>query len=70
MRKFLYGKWFFFFLALVCLLDLITDLINHGEWSSLDVTAIVLDSIALGLTSWMFGDLHRRRPKHGRGPRG
>jgi hypothetical protein len=70
MRKFLYSKWFFGFLALVCILDLVADI---GEsawgWSSLNMAAVGLDAIAVGLTLWMFIDLSLRAPKHGRNSR-
>ena len=71
MRRFLYSKWFFGFLALVCLLDMIGDI---GEefwgWGGLNAANILLDIFAVGMSLWMFIDLHVRAPKHGRDPRG
>ena len=66
MRRFLYSKWFFLLLATVCIVDFIAD---AGEFvwgrTPLNLIAITLDAVAAGLASWMFADLHRRRPKDG-----
>ncbi len=66
MRKFLYSRWFFFALAVVCAVDLIADL---GEsvwgWSDLNLIAVAMDVIAAALALWIFVDLQRRRPKYG-----
>jgi hypothetical protein len=68
MKRFLYSKWFFLMLAAVCVLDMVAD---WGErvwgWRALHLTAVALDAVAAGLALWMFGDLHKRRPrrKHG-----
>jgi hypothetical protein len=71
MREFLYSKWFFGFLALVCLLDLLADLLALLDgWEALNYIAIPLDVIAVCLTSWMFIDLRRRHPKYGSNPPG
>jgi hypothetical protein len=61
MRKFLYSKWFFAFLALVCILDLISDAAADflGLGRLHDVT-IVLEIVSVYLTIAMFVDLHRR----------
>ena len=70
MRQFLYNKWFFGFLALVCILDLAADVLEHvWGWTSLNFLAIALDCIAVFMTLWMFVDLHGRRPKNGDYPR-
>ena len=66
MRRFLYSKWFFGFLAVVCILNLLADFLEHVRgWTSLNILAIVMDCIAVIMTLWMFADLHGRRPKHG-----
>ena len=66
MRRFLYGKWFFFLLAVVCLLDLVVDWSSHvWGWTDLDLLVIPLDAVAASLALWMFVDLHKRRPKNG-----
>lgn len=66
MRKLLYSRWFFFFLAVVCVIDLGADV---GEvvwgWSALNFVSIAMDVIAAGLALWIFIDLQSRRPKHG-----
>jgi hypothetical protein len=66
MRKFLYSRWFFLALAVVCVVNLVADL---GEavwgWSELNVVSIAMDMIAAGLALWTFVDLQRRKPKHG-----
>lgn len=70
MRSWLYSKWFFAFLALVCFLDLIADLAERKwNWNTLNNIAIGLDILACVLTGWMFLDLHRKRPKGGANPR-
>jgi len=66
MRKFLYSRWFFLFLAVVCLLDLaadVTELVLGN--TDLNYVAIGLDCIAVALASWVFLDLQSRGPKHG-----
>jgi hypothetical protein len=69
MRRFLYSRWFFLFLAIVCIVDVIADL---GEWfwgrDVLNALAIAMDVIAAGLACWIFLDLQSRRPKHGDRP--
>ena len=65
-RNFLYGKWFFLFLAVVILVDLAADV---GEEffgpTGLNELSIALDIVAAGLVIWIFADLHSRRPKSG-----
>ena len=71
MRKFLYSKWFFGFLALVCILDLISDAAaDFWEWSALHEVTIGLEVISVYLAVTMFVDLHRRMKGDGRNPRG
>jgi hypothetical protein len=66
MRRFLFSKWFFGFLALVCSLDLIADVSEEmWGWHGLNHVAILLDVIAVFLTIAMFVDLHRKRPDDG-----
>jgi hypothetical protein len=71
MRKFLYSKWFFGFLAFVCILDLISDAsADLFGWGALRKVTIGLEIIAVYLTVTMFIDLHRRMKVNGRDPRG
>jgi hypothetical protein len=61
MRRFLYSKWFFGFLAIVCILDLISDFAaDVFGWGALRWVTIVLEIIAACLAVAMFIDLHRR----------
>jgi hypothetical protein len=66
LHGFLYSRWFFLFLAIVCVLDLVADV---GEtiwgWSALNYVSIALDAIIVGMALWIFTDLQRRRPKNG-----
>lgn len=65
-RGFLYSKWFFLFLAVIVVIDLLADI---GEevwgWTGLNELAIVMDIVAAILALWIFADLHHRRPKNG-----
>jgi hypothetical protein len=71
MRKFLYSKWFFGFLALVCTLDLISDAAaEFWGWGALHGVTIGLEFISVYLTVVMFVDLHRRMKVDGRDSRG
>jgi hypothetical protein len=71
MRRFLYSKWFFGFLAFVCALDLISDAAaDFLGWNKLHEVTIALELIAVYLTVTMFVDLHRRMKVNGRSPRG
>lgn len=64
MRKFLYSKWFFLILALVCIVDLGADVADEiWGWSILNKVAIAMDLVAACLSLWIFADLHTRRPK-------
>jgi hypothetical protein len=66
MRKFLYSRWFFLFLAVTCLIDLFTDIAEDlWGWSALNHLSIVLDVIILFLALWIFVDLQGRRPRDG-----
>lgn len=71
MRKFLYSKWFFGFLAVVCALDLISDAAaDFFGWGALHEVTIGLELISVYLSVAMFLDLHRRMKVNGRDPRG
>ncbi len=71
MRKFLYSKWFFGFLAFVCTLDLISDAAaDFLGWASLREVTIGLELIAVYLAVAMFIDLNRKIKVNGRNPRG
>lgn len=64
MRRFLYSRWFFFFLAVVCLIDLLvrsSELV--WDWTVPIVAAIAMDAIAAALALWVFIDLQSRKPK-------
>jgi hypothetical protein len=66
MRKFLYSKWFFGFLAFVCILDLLTDVVaDLSEMIHLHEVTIVLELIAVFLSLSMFLDLHNRVKNYG-----
>ncbi len=66
MRKFLYSRWFFFWLAIVCVVDLVADLSEDvWGWTDLNIVSIAMDVIAAGLALWTFVDLQRRKPKDG-----
>lgn len=69
MKRFLYSRWFFLFLSVVCILDLFTDV---GEqiwgWDFLNYISILLDAIAAAMTLWIFIDIQRRRPRNGDHP--
>jgi hypothetical protein len=66
MRKFLYSKWFFLVLAVVCAVNLMADAAEElWNWSLPNKVAIAMDILALALSLWIFGDLHSRRPGRG-----
>jgi len=66
MGKFLYSRWFFLFLAVVCVIDLLTDIAQDlWGWSGLNHLSIALDIIILVLALWIFFDLQKRRPRNG-----
>jgi hypothetical protein len=63
MRRFLYSQWFFLFLAIVCLLDVVADVIGVVTgWPIILKLSFAPDLLAAFLALWMFFDLHRRRP--------
>lgn len=66
MRRFLYSKWFFLLLVIVCAIDLVAD-VGENIWGHniLNNVAIGMDFTALILAAWMFIDLHTRRPRRG-----
>ncbi len=73
MRKFLYSRGFFGFLALVLAFDLSVDVLQHfflEERPILDAVEMLLDAISMALTLWMFIDLSQRRPRRGGNPSG
>jgi hypothetical protein len=66
MRKFLYSRWFFGFLALVITLDLVTDIVGIlSGWKPLHEITIGLECIAAVLAVSMFLDLHKRVKTYG-----
>jgi hypothetical protein len=71
MRSWLYSRWFFGFLAVVFLLELVARLgEKYGGWTDRNNIAIGLNVIAATLTVWVFIDLQRRGPKSGGGSGG
>jgi hypothetical protein len=62
LKRFLYSRWFFLFLAVVCVLDLFSD-VGEQIWGrdALNYVAIALDVIAVAMTLWIFIDIERRR---------
>ena len=71
MRKFLYSRWFFGFLALVIILDLATDVIEVlSGWKPVHEITIGLECIAAVLAVSMFLDLHKRVKSYGTHSRG
>ncbi len=63
LRQFLYSRWFFLLLAIVCLTDLSADLGEHfWGWTTLNFVSIAMDVVASVLAVWIFFDLQRRRP--------
>jgi hypothetical protein len=70
MRRFLYSRWFFLFLAITCILDLGIDL-SVDLWGRLEFRylSIAMDLIILFMALWIFTDLQRRKPKNGGDPR-
>ena len=70
MRRFLYSRWFFLFLAISCILDLMIDL-SVDLWGRLEFRylSIAMDLIILFMALWIFTDLQRRKPKNGGDPR-
>ena len=55
MRRFLYSKWFFLILAVVCAVDLFAD-VAEEIWGRglLNIIAIGLDCFAVLLSGWIF----------------
>lgn len=65
-KSFLYSKWFYLTLGIVCIIDLCADLGEHiWGWTDLNFIAIAMDLTAVGLVLWIFIDLHTRRPTNG-----
>ena len=65
-RRCIYSRWFYGFLALVCLLDAVTDLIDlirPGEDRVLDVISLAGSSVAAILAAIVFADLLIRRTR-------
>ena len=65
-RGFLYSRWFFLFLAIASVIDLVADVgENIWGWSGLNYLSIAMDVIVVVLALWIFTDLQRRKPKDG-----
>jgi hypothetical protein len=67
MRRFLYSRWFFLFLAVSCAISLFSDVAEDlwGLGAMINRVAIAMDAIILIMALWMFVDLQRRRPRDG-----
>ena len=66
LRGFLYSRWFFLFLAIAGVIDLVADVgENIWGWSGLNYLSIAMDVIVVLLALWIFADLQRRKPKDG-----
>jgi hypothetical protein len=66
MRQFLYSKWFFGILGLVCAFNLAIEIVDYVDGCSrMSGVAIPMDLVAVLLTGWMFLDLRDRHPKYG-----
>ncbi len=66
MRSLIYSRWFYAFLAAVCLLDAVVDVIDiirPGESFTLDLISVMSSIIAAVMTGLVFLDLHLRRAK-------
>jgi hypothetical protein len=65
-RRCIYNRWFYGFLGLVCVLDLLTevlDLLQPGVNPVLDAASLVLSGLAAALALAIFFDLHLRQGK-------
>jgi hypothetical protein len=65
-RGCMYNRWFYALLALVCLLDVVTDvsdLLHPTANFAMDVLSLVASAIAAVLTADVFLDLHFRRAR-------
>lgn len=65
-RRCIYNRWFYAVLAIVCLLDVITDIINivqPGESFTLDLLSLIASGVTALLVSVVFVDLQIRRAK-------
>lgn len=65
-RGCIYNRWFYALLASVCLLDVVTDvldILNPSRNFAIDVISLVASAIAAVLTMAVFLDLHFRRAR-------
>jgi hypothetical protein len=65
-RSCIYNRWFYAVLALVCLLDVVTDVVDilHPTANFVIVAiSLVASAVAAVLTTAVFLDLHFRRGK-------
>jgi hypothetical protein len=65
-RGCLYNRWFYALLAAVCLLDVVTDVLDILRPTAnflVDVVSLVASGIAAVLTMAVFLDLHLRRAR-------
>ena len=67
MKRFLYSRWFFLFLAVSCAVSLFSDVAEDlwGWGAAVNRVAIVMDAVIFCMAVWMFVDLQRRRPRDG-----
>ncbi len=65
-RRCIYNRWFYAFLAAICILDVVCDTINlvrPGAVPVLSVLTQVASAVAAFLALLIFFDLHSRRDK-------
>jgi hypothetical protein len=65
-RRCIYNRWFYAALAVICVLDAATDLldiVNPGKHSIVDVLSFVASGVAAVFAGVVFLDLHLRRAK-------
>ncbi len=68
LRRHIYNRWFYLFLALVCALDAAVDAVDmvaHGSLLALDVISLASSLVAAVMTGAIFLDLLFRRERSG-----
>jgi hypothetical protein len=66
LRGCMYNRWFYASLALVCLLDVVTDVLGIFRQTrsfAVDVVSLIASAVAAVLTLGVFLDLHLRRAR-------
>jgi hypothetical protein len=65
-RRSIYNRWFYAFVALVCLLNAgseLLDILSPGHNLALDLVSLIASSVTALLTATVFLDLFLRRRK-------